>query len=96
MHWLVLLEIRLISMLQHLYLSVNKASTEHQQSIKDSGQWIMYNPREVLWCLPMIKVLATNMGNMVSVDVVTHKNERQQSINRGSTEWQRFRVLHVI
>jgi hypothetical protein len=61
--------------------SVNKASAERQQSIKDFGCCMLYNPRAVLWHLPISEVLAASMGNMVSVNVATPKNERQQSVN---------------
>jgi len=65
----------------NLKMSVNRESTEHQQSINDFGYGILYNPTTVLRHLPIIEVLATFMGNMVSVDVATPQNERQQSVN---------------
>jgi len=60
---------------------VNKASTEHQQSMNDFLCCILYNPRVVLLRLPIIKVLAAFRGNMVSVNVTTPEDERQQSVN---------------
>jgi hypothetical protein len=59
----------------------------------------MYNPRDVLWHLPIIEVLAAFIGNIVCVDTATPQNElqhrintastqRQQSINRASTQCQ--------
>jgi hypothetical protein len=48
----------------------------------------LYNPRAVLWHLPIIEVLAAFIGNIVSVDTATPQNERQQSVNRASTERQ--------
>jgi len=48
----------------------------------------MYNQRAVLWCLPIIEALLVFMGNMLSVDVATPENERQQSVNTASTEHQ--------
>jgi len=39
----------------------------------------------VVWLLSIIKVLAAFIGNMVTVDVATPENERQQSVNRAST-----------
>ena len=44
----------------------------------------------------MIKVLAACIGNIVCVDTATPQNERQQSVNRASTERQRFCVLHLV
>ena len=38
--------------------------------------------------LPIIKVLAVFIGNMVNVIVSIQKNERQQSVNSGSRERQ--------
>jgi hypothetical protein len=65
--------------------SINRASTEHQQSINDFGCCILYNPWAVLLCLPIIKVLAAFRGIMVSVNVTTPEDKRQQSINRART-----------
>jgi len=76
--------------------SVNSASTEHQQSINNYGCSIVYNPRAVLLRLPIIKVLATFRGNMVSVNVTTPDNDRLQSINIASTECEQSWVLHLV
>jgi len=76
--------------------SLNRVSTEHQQSINDFGCYILYNPRVVLLRLPIIKVLAAFRGDMVTLHVTTPENERQQSINRASTERQQSWVLHLV
>jgi hypothetical protein len=75
--------------------SVNRASTEHQQSINDFGCCILYNPKAVLLHIPIIKVLAAFRGNMVSFNVTTPQNERQQSINRASTKREQSWVLYI-
>jgi len=41
----------------------------------------MYNPWAVLRLLPIIKGLASFIGNMDNVEVATPKYERQQSVN---------------
>ena len=64
--------------------SINRASTQCQQSVNDFGCCMLSNPRGVLWHLPIIEVLATCMGNYVSVDIATPKNVSQQRINRAS------------
>jgi hypothetical protein len=48
----------------------------------------LYNPRAVLWLLPVIEVLASFVATMVNVDVATPKNAHQQSVNRTPTEYQ--------
>jgi len=68
--------------------SINRASTEHEQSVNEFGWGILHIPRAVLWHLPIIKVLAACIGNIVIVDVAAPEDERQQSINRASTEHQ--------
>jgi hypothetical protein len=77
-------------------MSIISMSTGHQQSINDFGQCILYDLRAVLVCLPILEVLVAIMGNMVSANVATPKNEHQQRVNRESTECKRFWVLHVI
>jgi len=42
----------------------------------------------VLWHLPIIEVLAAFIGNIMCVDTGTPQNERQQCVNRLSTEHQ--------
>jgi hypothetical protein len=76
--------------------SVNRVSTEHHQSTNKFGCCNLYNPRAVLFYLPIIKVLATFRGNMVRVNVTTPENERQQSINRVSSEHQQSWVWHLV
>jgi H+/gluconate symporter-like permease len=62
-----------MSMLLHLIMSVNRVSTEYQQSINRAstecqqsinnlGYCILYDPRAVLQHLPIINVLAAFMG----------------------------------
>jgi len=49
---------------------------------------MLYNPTAELLRLPIIEVFAAFMGNIVTVIITTPENERQQSINRVSTECQ--------
>ena len=79
-------------------VNVNGATPkyERQQSGNDFGCSILYNPRAILWLLPIIEVLATFIGNMVNVVVATPKNECQQSVNRALTEHQLFWVLNLV
>jgi hypothetical protein len=44
---------------------------------------------------PRMEVLAPNLGNMISVNVSTHKNEHQQSVNRVLTGHQQMWVKHL-
>jgi len=50
--------------------SINTASTECQQSVNDFGCCILYNPRSLIWHLPIINVLAAVMSKRDS-DMVT-------------------------
>jgi len=61
---------------------------ERQHSVNDFRCCILYNPRAMLQLLPIIKVLAAFIGNNVNVDVASPENQRQQSVNRVSTEHQ--------
>lgn len=81
--------------------TVNRFPTECQQSVNDFGSCILYITRAVVWHLPIMKILATIMDNMVSVNIARPKNEPQQSINRASTivdaacwiiEWQFYGI----
>jgi len=80
-------------------ISVNRASTEHPQSINRVGtqgqqsidnfhHWMFINSRDVLLHFPIMKELPTIMGHMLSFNVTSFTNERQQSINRASAERQ--------
>jgi len=69
---------------------------ERQQSVFDFGSCILYNPRAMLRLLPIIKVLAAFLGNMVNVIFTTPKNEHQQSVNRTTTEAQLSWLLHLV
>jgi hypothetical protein len=42
----------------------------------------------MLWLLPIIKLFGAFISNIVNVSVSAPKNNRQQSINRASTEHQ--------
>jgi hypothetical protein len=77
-------------------MNLNRPSTEHQQSINDFGCCIVYNPRAVLLCLHGIKEFAAFRGNIVSVNIATTENEREQSIHRASTEHQQSSVLYLL
>jgi len=68
--------------------SINTASTECQQSVNDVGYCILCIPKAVLRHLSIIEVLAAFTGIIVCVDTATPPNERQQSVNRASTEGQ--------
>jgi hypothetical protein len=61
--------------------SINRASTEHQQSINDFQYCIFYNSRVMLLLLPINKILPTFMGNMVNVDHGTPTDDGELSIN---------------
>jgi hypothetical protein len=65
---------------QHLF------ENERQQSINDLVCCNLYNPRAVLGHLSLIDVLVTLIGNIVCVDYVTPRNDRQQSVNTAATE----------
>jgi hypothetical protein len=80
--------------------SINRAWTEHQQSIntasiecQQSGHdfvcCIMYNPRAVLWHIPRINVLAAVMSKRYR-DMVTAPVRKW-----ASTERQRLSLLHL-
>jgi len=64
------------------------SENKRQQSVNGSGCCILYDPRAVLQHLPIIDVLAACIRNIVNVDVAAPDNDRQQSINRMSTEHQ--------
>jgi hypothetical protein len=61
-------------------------SNECQWRVANFGCCIMYNWRAVQWRLHIIEVLSVCMGNMLSIDIATPKNEFQQSVNRAWTE----------
>jgi len=63
-----------------------QSEIERQQSVNDFVCCILYNSMAVLRHLPIIEVLAAFTGNVVFVDTATQQNERQQSVNRASTE----------
>jgi len=71
-----------VTWLQHL------SEHERQQSVNDFVCCILYNPRAVLQHLSIIEVLAAFIGNIVFVNIITHQNERQQTVNTASTERQ--------
>jgi len=72
----------IVTRLQHL------SENERQQSVNDFVCCILYNPRAVLQRLSIIEVLAAFIGNIVIVNTVTPRNERQPSINKALTERQ--------
>jgi hypothetical protein len=65
-----------------------QSENERQQSVNDLVWCILFNPRDVLWHLPIIEVLAAFIGNIVCVDTGTPQNEHPQNVNRASTECQ--------
>jgi len=64
------------------------SENECQQSVNKFGCCILYNPRAVLRHVPIVELLAAYIGNIMNVDVAAPENERQQSVNTGSTERQ--------
>ena len=64
------------------------SENERQQSVNDFVCCILYNPRAVLQHLSIFEVLAAFIGNIVIVNTVTPRNERQLSVNTASTERQ--------
>jgi len=64
------------------------SENELQQSVNDFECCTLYNPRAVLRHLCIIDVLAAFICNIVCVDTVTPKNDRQLSVNTASTEHQ--------
>jgi hypothetical protein len=71
-----------VTLLQHLF------ENERQQSVSDFVCYILYNPRAVLRHISLIEVSAACIGNIVFVDTVKPRNERQQSVTPPSTERQ--------
>jgi len=87
--------------------SLPQSENERQQSVNDFVGSILCNPKAVIRHLSIIEVLAAFTGNIVCVDTATPQNEHQQSVNglstenphsvnRLSTECQRFWVLHHV
>jgi len=72
----------IVTRLQHL------SENERQQIVNDFVCCILYNPRAVLQHLSIIEVLSAFIGNIVIVNTITPRNERQQSVNTASTERQ--------
>jgi len=58
------------------------------RGVNDFVYCILYNSIAVLRHLTIIKVLAAFTGNIVLMNTATWQNERQQSVNRASTEHQ--------
>jgi len=73
--------IRYVSISLILKMSIDRASTEHQQSVNNYHYCIWYNPRAMLPHLPIIDVLPAIMGNTGRVNVTTP----EMSINSAST-----------
>ena len=65
-----------------------QSENDCQQSINDLVCCILHNPRAVLRHLPIIEVMAAFIGNIVIVNTVTPRNERQPSVNTALTERQ--------
>jgi D-mannonate dehydratase len=65
-----------------------QSENERQQSVNDFVCCILYHPGAALWHLSIIEVLAAFICKIGNVDVASPDNERQQSINRPSTERQ--------
>jgi len=70
---------------QYVYSPCCYTSKEYQYSVNDLGHCIMHNPKAVWWRLHIIEVLSIFMGTMLSVDVTTPKNVRQQCIHSALT-----------
>jgi hypothetical protein len=82
MYWQPFCANVIVTRLQHL------SENERQQSVNNFVCCILYNPRGVLQHLSIIEVLAAFIGNIVIVNIVTPRNERQPSVNTASTERQ--------
>jgi len=80
--WQLLCANEIVTRLQHL------SENDRQQSVNDFVCCILYNPRAVLQHLSRIEVLVAFRGNIVIVNTVTPRNERQPSVNTASTERQ--------
>jgi hypothetical protein len=78
-----------LSMLLQRKLCINRASTEHQQSVNNLGCCILYNPRAVLWHRPIINVIAAVMSKRHHDMVIS------PVWKWASTERQRISVLHL-
>ena len=89
-YWQPLQVILWVSILVHLKISVNIASTDCQQSVNDFGHWILYNPKPLLWNIPVINVLASVLSKS-DRDMVTAPVWKW-----ASTERQRFCGLHLV
>jgi len=83
-----------------------QSENERQQSVNNFVCCILYNSMAELRHLTIIEVLAAFIGNIVCVNSATRQNKRQQSVNRAatqhhhsinrvSTECQRFCALHL-
>jgi len=81
-YWQPFCATEIVTRLQHL------SENERQQSVNDFVCCILYNPRAVLQHLSIIEVLAAFIGNIVIVNTVTPRNERQPSVNTALTERQ--------
>ena len=60
-------------MLLHLKMSVNRGSTEYQQSVTNFRVCMLYNPWDLLTHLPIIRVLPAFMENKSSVNAAIPK-----------------------
>jgi hypothetical protein len=87
--WLTVMAISLVLMLL-------PHKNKYQRSINDYRSWNLFNPRTVLWHLPIIEVLPGYMDNMSNVDVSTVKNECEKTVNRVSTKYQWVYMLHLV
>jgi len=72
------------------------SENERQHSVIDYGCCILYNPTAVLRLVPATGVLGSFIVNDVNINVVTPKNQCQQSVNKAQIERQQFWVLHLV
>jgi len=79
MNWEPFFANAIVTWSQHL------SENERQQSANYFVRCMWYNPRVMLRHLSIIEVLATFICNIVIVDIVTPRNERQQSVNMAAS-----------
>jgi hypothetical protein len=65
-----------------------QSETERQQTVNNFGCFSLDNPKATLRKLPIIEGLVAFIGNIRCVNTATPPDERQQSVNKASTQRQ--------